>query len=110
MQNFYIEISKDYTKTPGGRYEKDGPNSGEIFRETLLYPMYVKAIEAGCKLTVNLDGCFGYPSSFIDEAFGGLAKRQKDSTILNNIILISNDQPALLDKIRDYIENAEIEG
>ncbi len=109
MGNFYIEISKDYTKTPGGRFEKDGPNSGEVFRKNLLYPMYVDAIEAGCKLTVNLDGCFGYPSSFIDEAFGGLAKEQKDRTILNNIIIISNDQPGLIDKIRDCIENADIE-
>ena len=109
MKNFYIGIATDYTINPGGRYASDGPNSGEVFRETLLYPLYVEAIEARSKLTVNLDGCFGYPSSFIDEAFGGLAKKLKDRTILKNIDIISDDQPGLMDKIRECVENADIE-
>lgn len=102
-----INIAKDYTDAPGGRYKKDGEYSGEDFREKLLYPKYVEAIESGEKLQVNLDGCYGYPSSFVDEAFGGLARQLKRRDILDNMEVISNDEPGILDDIKKYIAEAE---
>lgn len=96
----YINIAKDYTETPGGRLIKEGEYSGEDFRERILYPKYMEAIKSNDKLTINFDGCFGYPSSFIDEAFAGLAKKIKNKNILDNIIIISNDDTTIPDVIK----------
>lgn len=35
-----IKISKDYSKTPGGRFKSEGAYSGEDFRESILFPKY----------------------------------------------------------------------
>ena len=35
-----INIVKEFTDTPGGRYIKQGPYSGEEFRETILKVKY----------------------------------------------------------------------
>lgn len=110
MDKIIINIATDYTDTPGGRYIKDGKYSGEDFRETMLFPKYMEAVNEGVMLEVNLDGCFGYPSSFLDEAFGGIAKALKRRDILDNIIIISNDQPGLYDDIKKSINEVEFEG
>jgi hypothetical protein len=100
-----INIAKDYSDTPGGRFIKEGPFSGEDFRETLLLPKYILAIDNNETLIVNMDGCFGYPSSFIDEAFGGLAKIYGSSEVLKHIDIISNDEPGLVEKIKKSIKD-----
>ena len=38
-----IKVATEYSKTPGGRTRKDGPYSGEDFRETILIPKYEEA-------------------------------------------------------------------
>lgn len=62
-----INIARDFSKVPVGRFRTDGPNSGQRFREDFLIP----GLEKG-DVVVILDGTEGYPSSFIEEAFGGL--------------------------------------
>ena len=64
----------DSVRAPGGRYEKDGPHSGEWYRETVLRPALEQAIGSGEELVVELDGTSGYGSSFLEEAFGGLVR------------------------------------
>ena len=53
-----VNIAADYTKMPGGRLIKEGPFSGEDFREKILKPNYLKAKESKQNLTVILDGGF----------------------------------------------------
>ena len=68
-----INIASEFSKLPGPRYIKEGDHSGELFRETLLRPRFEQARKAGEKLIVELDGVtFGYPSSFLEESFGGV--------------------------------------
>jgi len=55
---------------PGGRHRDDGPQSGQAFREDVLVP---KLREAE-RVILDLDGVAGLPSSFLDEAFGGLVR------------------------------------
>lgn len=98
-----INIANDFTTSPGGRFKKEGDNSGELFRETILYPKYQEAKEKGEKLEINLDGCMGYPSSFIDESFGGLSRLLKDKSILDTMTFISNDQPSLVEEIKECV-------
>ncbi len=62
----------DFSRTPSGRYPKDGPDNGQDFRERFLAP----ALESAETVSILLDGAEGYPSSFLDEAFGGLVRNK----------------------------------
>lgn len=70
----YLSIANDFSRYPGGRFVADSDWSGEEFREKVLAPALHDAIRQGSVLVVNLDGVAGYPSSFIEEAFGGLVR------------------------------------
>lgn len=104
--NIIIKIATDYTKTPGGRHKKEGKYSGEDFRETILLPKYCEAIENSCNLIVDLDGGYGYAPSFLEEAFGGLARELKDDRIAQVIRVISEEEPKLVEDIKNYINEA----
>ena len=100
-----INIAKDYTKTPGGRFIAEGEYSGEAFRKKWLRPKYLEARETNQNLQVILDGGYGYATSFLEEAFGGLARELKDRKILD-IEFVSEEEPALIEKIQRYIQDA----
>ncbi len=106
-----INIVKEYTDKPGARYESQGSNSGEKFRDTILYPRFLEALEKNESLIVNLDGGYGYGSSFLEESFGGLVRRLKKENNNNytkvlEIVIISNDNKTWLEKIKGYITEA----
>ncbi len=91
-QSITINIAKDFTDTPGGRYREDGSFSGQEFLENLLRPAYEEAIKTEKALIIELDDVYGYPSSFVSGSFGVLAteckKRGKD--LLSCIKFISS--------------------
>jgi hypothetical protein len=64
----------DFTRTPGARYRADGPFSGQEYREDHLVPAYERAVAQGVRVHIGLDGVDGHPPSFLEEAFGGLAR------------------------------------
>ena len=64
-----IDIAQDFSSTPAGRFYDDGPYSGQLFRERYLKPRLQESF-----VTVVLDGAFGLPVSFLEEAFGGLVR------------------------------------
>ena len=101
-----IYVAKDYTETPGGRTRDDGDYSGEDFRERFLEPNYLKAVENKVGLLVDLDGGYGYAPSFLEEAFGGLARKYSADveTILQVLTIKSDDEPGLIRKIAGYIQ------
>jgi hypothetical protein len=86
-----VDVGRDYSVTPGGRYKRYGPFSGEEFRSELLAPRLRKAIEKGVKLRVRIDSVQrSYQSSFLDEAFGGLIRDEgfsRDDLAAHLIIL-----------------------
>lgn len=100
-----IIISKDFSETPGGRYAKDGGFSGELFRESFLKPAFSK-LKEGDKLLIDLDGGYGYGISFLEEAFGGLAREVSPALVNSALDFKSDDEPELIPLIRDYIKNA----
>lgn len=95
---------KDFSMFPGPRYIRLGPHSGEEFRQNILIP----AIEQNREIVINLDGTFGYGSSFLEEAFGGLVRKGIDKDIIIYIRdnLISNDDPTYITEIKEYIDDA----
>ena len=104
-----INISKDFTDTPGARYKSEGEYSGELFRETILIPKYVEAIAAKAQLKIELDGGFGYATSFLEESFGGLAREYDIQEVLRTLVFESNDEPGLINEITEYIKKARRE-
>ena len=98
-----IVVAKRFTDTLGGRTREDGKFSGEEFREEILKPAYVECKENEDKLIVDLDGCFGYPTSFLDEAFGGLYSEFLGEDIFSIITIKCQDQPGVLNKIQELI-------
>lgn len=106
-----IKVAVEFTDTPGARYKYQGDYPGEEFRDNLLYPKYEEAVEKNEELIVDLDGGYGYGSSFLEEAFGGLVRKlkreKKDYTkVLKVIKIISNDETGWITKIKGYIEDA----
>lgn len=103
---YQLHIAKDFTRHPGGRLKSDGPFSGELFRESLLHP---RLISSPGGVSVYLDGTLGYPSSFLEEAFGGLVRDGFFAATLGmQLDLISSDKD-LVAKIWGYIDEAAAE-
>jgi hypothetical protein len=89
MDNVVIRIARDFTRFPGGRYREDGEYSGEQFREDVLIP----ALRGQDRVTVVLDEADGYPSSFLEEAFGGLVRSGFSRADLERRLSIANADP-----------------
>ena len=106
MSKIQINIAKEYTKTPGGRYISEGDFSGEDFRKKILQPAFEHAIAASKTLVVILDGGYGYSPSFLEEAFGGLVRETKDTRVAQ-IEIVSDEEPGQIEKIKGYI-NSEL--
>jgi len=107
MDKIIIKIADDYTKTPGVREEIEGDFPGEEFLKKILLPRFKQAIAEKKKLYVDLDDTAGYATSFLESAFGGLAREYKDHKIvLENIEFKSDDNPFLEDDIKEYIKDA----
>lgn len=100
---FKIKISKDFSPTPGARYYKDGPFSGEEFYNKLLSIKFKEAIDNKAKLVIDLDGTEGYATSFLDEAFRRLAQQNTPEKTWENIHLISVEEPDWIEEIKSYI-------
>lgn len=101
-----LNICKEFSETPGARYKNEGDYSGEEFRETLLLPRFLDAQEKKEKLVIELDGGYGYPTSFLEEAFGGLARQIDIKAVLDTLEFVSEDEPALIADIKNYISAA----
>ena len=101
----YFKISTEYSKILGARNVSDGPFSGEDFRENFLIPLFEKARAANEKLTIDFDGGYGNPVSFIEEAFGGLARKIGSTTVLETLEFVSQDEEGLIDEVIYYISH-----
>lgn len=101
-----IMVSKDFSETPGPRSRDEGEYSGDEFLDSLLEPRFRQALEQKTTLLVDLDGTEGYATSFLEAAFGGLARKFGSEPVLGNIDLKSNDEPYLIEEIRTYVKEA----
>lgn len=99
-------IAKEYTEIPGPRHKNEGDFSGEDFRERVLIPLFQEAESLNTTILMDLDGGYGYPTSFLEEAFGGLVRAIK-RPISSRFQFKSDEEPALIDEIKDYIAAEE---
>lgn len=101
-----IKIVKDFTDAPGPRFINEGLFSGEEFRDKILIPKYKEAKKKEEKLLIDFDGGFGYPTSFLEEAFGGCIRSIKDKAFLDIIKFKSEEDPTLISEVIMYIKKA----
>lgn len=101
-----INIAKDFSDVPSGRYRTDGPSNGEAFREDILRV----ALQNFERVIVELDGTEGYGSSFLEEAFGGLVRKKyiSNKSYKDKLIIIAEAEPYkhYQAAIYNYIEKA----
>ena len=102
-----LSVAREFSSVPGPRSRDEGPFSAEQFREELLHPRFKKAEEAGETLVVDLDGGCGYATSFLEEAFGGLARELSSPEMVLKVLEIKSDEePYLCDDVTTYIVEA----
>lgn len=102
-----LNIAKEFCRVPGPRKRTEGKFSGEQFLQDLLRPRFQEALSAGLPLHVNLDGATGYPTSFLEEAFGGLAREFGPTRVKENLEITCTDEPYLVQQIYRYIQSAK---
>lgn len=108
-----INIAKDFTDAPGGRYREDGEYSGQQFFEDLLEPAYEEAKREKKILIIELDDVYGYPSSFVSGSFGKLsidAKNRREDLL--SLIEFRSSSPTRISRfiaeIKDPTQRREL--
>ena len=89
MDEITIDVAKDFTRYPGGRYRAKGDWTGEEFRDDRLLP----ALESGAHITVNMNNLFTILPSFLDEAFGNIVEKIGLEEFQRRITIILTDDP-----------------
>lgn len=86
-----ISIAKDFSPFPAGRKRRDGPFTGEAFREDLLK----RELDKGQRVLLDIDGVAGLPSSFLEEVFGGLIRQGWTMAALQALVSFRFSEPEL---------------
>ncbi len=100
-----ISIAKEFSESPGARYREDGDFSGEAFLEDVLLSAFEEAVNNDYKILIDLDGVWGYPSSFISGSFGKLSLSKGADLVLKHIEFKSDDSATRLNEIIGEIKN-----
>lgn len=100
-----LTIATEFTTTPGARYSSEGDYSGEEFRDKYLEPRFLEAQKSSKKLHVILDGVEGYATSFLEEAFGGLARKYGADEVNSILEFVSIEEEYLVKDIHEFIES-----
>src|SRR5579885_2244584 len=95
QQQMVLNIAQEYTNTPGPRTRAEGKFSAEQFLEDILLSKFDRAVAQNDVLLVDLDGGYGFGTSFLEEAFGGLARKRGIELVLRHINFKSDDEPYL---------------
>ena len=108
MDRIYFKIATDYTRTPGPRYEKEGPYSAEVLIRTKLDSLFNEAVKDDKILTIDLDDTAGYATSFLEGIFGELARRYTKKKVLKFIEIVAEKKPWYKEESLEYINDVEI--
>lgn len=101
--NVEVNIARDFSEFPFGRYDAHGPFNGSKFRQERL----IGPLKAGEVVRVELAGARGLAASFLEEAFGGLVREGFSVPALERQLIIqSSVDPSLKDEIWFYIRDA----
>lgn len=94
---------RDFSTTPGPRYDKDGEDSGEEFYLILQYD-FLRAWKKREKLLIDFDRIqSGYSAGFLIGSFGKLGEVNTWWTLKETLKFVSNDEPGLIKEVESYI-------
>ena len=105
----YINIAREFTPMPIGRFRTHGDTSGQTFREDILYPKICEAIKNKDTLEIDLEGMLGLNSTFLEESFGGLVREHgmNPDEILKTVKFLPGDNLDLyVELAQEYIQEA----
>lgn len=111
MTDFIINVGKDFTKRPMGRYASDGNSSGEAFYTNHLIPK-LKALmeynkehpEDRKKLIIDFGTVSMCGGSWIEEAFGGAIRNSDIRPVeLFDLIEVKLDGRKFLENIANNV-------
>jgi len=107
--NKTVKIRDDYNWSTGSRLIIEGPHSGEDFRIKFFYPMIIDAIASNETLTIDFDGGIGYGTSWLEEVFGGVIRKDRVDAqdVRKHLRLIATQQPYILRLVDKYMKQAE---
>ena len=97
-----VNVGRDFSRFPVGRYAADGDANGEAFRRKYLEP----AIRSGRVVRIELDDALGYGSSFLEEAFAGLIRHGFDEGVIGRHLKLVTADDSLREEIEGYIRDA----
>ena len=103
MEQNILKLVRDFHPLPAGRYVVDGAGNGTTFRERFLVP----ALREQRALVIDLDGAPGYPSSFLEEAFGGLVRSQFPPELIRKLVSFKTSQPGFERYVRRIWEHVD---
>ena len=107
----YINIAKEFTPMPIGRFRTHGNKSGQAFREDILYPKICEAIRNKDTLKVDFTDMLSLSSGFLEESFGGLVRQHgmKPDEVLKTIEFLSKNNllGLYIELSKEYIQEAE---
>jgi hypothetical protein len=110
MEDEIMILVADFSKYPSGRDDQDGTHNGEKYRISVLKPALEQAVRTKQTICVSLKGVMSFGSSFLEEAFGGLVRKEGFSKEqLQKILRIETGKPSLTRYERtiwSYIKNA----
>lgn len=86
-----IDICRQFSDVPAGRYYRDGKFTGQKFREEFVRPY----LDDGRNVVLNIDGVESLPSSFWEEVFGGLIRAGYSESSVRNRISVETTEPIL---------------
>lgn len=98
-------IAKEFGDTAGARDYEDGEFSGKEFYDKFLLNRFKKAKEEGYILLIDIDGFWGWPSSFVSGSFGLLSMEYDSETVLKHLDFKSDKNPLKITKAIYEINN-----
>lgn len=110
---YRINVAKDFSAYPAGRYKSEGDTSGEAFLLDNLIGNLFAAIISNTSLEIDLTGMNGYPSSFISGSFGKITNelgkvigiKEASKAIKKHIVLKCDDSAVRKQAVMDEIDN-----
>lgn len=95
----------EWTKTPGPRNTEQGHFSAELFWQQRLGEAAERVFSSGGTLTIDLDGVAGYGASFLEETFGGLARKYGTDEVTKHLKIVCTEDRYTLEDAWGYVRN-----
>jgi hypothetical protein len=98
-------IAKEFGDTAGARDYEDGDFSGKEFYDKFLLDRFLKAKEENYILLIDIDGLWGWPSSFVSGSLGLLSMTYGPELVLKHLEFKSDKNSLKITKAIYEIEN-----